>query len=250
MHTCTPYILVCSLKHRAHVIRIDDPSDAQTGFFRRCFGTKRFVFNNGQRVWQSKYEAKEKTSSNIIRNYFVAKKKEAGLEWLGDVPKSVIQGAAEDLGNAYSRFFKKVSCYPKQKHRKDSEQSAVVNNDGHAKPKKPKQKFMSNQTEQNQSKETQTLTVSLIESFVTYENHGNLTLVPTDWPELEGKSKEEIAEWLNKNKGRLYVDCENDPKLVREEAEDGDVMSLSEFWSEAEVLHDKIKDEERFMVVS
>ena len=117
------------VKYRAHVIRISDPSSVQIGFFRRCVGTKRFVFNNGQRVWQDKYQAKEKTSSNIIRNYFVGKKKEAGLEWLGDVPKSVIQGAAEDLGNAYSRFFKKLGCYPKQKHRKDSEQSAVVNND-------------------------------------------------------------------------------------------------------------------------
>lgn len=109
---------------------------------------------------------------------------------------------------------------------------------------------MSNQPKQDPSKEIQTLTVSLIESFVTYEHHGNLTLVPTEWPELDGKSKEEIAKWLNNNMEDLYLDDDN--KIVRKEAADedsDDIRTLSDFWSESEVWHEKIKNEERFLEV-
>ena len=86
---------------------------------------------------------------------------------------------------------------------------------------------------------------------------------------LEGKSQEEMADWLNKNQSSLFVDAENNlvrdnfyhfsPEEIKEMIEneeetenvvDEDIITLGEFWSDAEVLHDKIKNEQRFLVVS
>jgi len=105
--------------------------------------------------------------------------------------------------------------------------------------------------------------VNMMESFVTYENHGELVLDFDVFPELVGKTDQEIQEWLNNSMDSLYVhvdigELRKDKKYVYtqeeideakesgeelEDSEDDDVVSLWDYWSESEVNWDKIKNE-------
>jgi hypothetical protein len=112
--------------------------------------------------------------------------------------------------------------------------------------------------------------VRLMESFITYENHGDIVFNFDHFPELEGKSNEELQDWLNQHYCDLYIDCNTlelrkDNKIVYEEEDlayyaenpdekpeddiDEDIWELAEFWSQTEVEWDRIKCEERTMYV-
>jgi hypothetical protein len=115
--------------------------------------------------------------------------------------------------------------------------------------------------------EENTKTVRLMESFTTYECHGDVKLNFDIFPELKDKTDQEIQTWLNENSDSLYVntfnqelrkDCyyvfsseEWDEMTVNgEEPEiDADVIELSEYWSNTEVIWDKIKCEEKTLHV-
>ena len=109
-----------------------------------------------------------------------------------------------------------------------------------------------------------------MESFITYENHGDVTLNLDYFPELKDKTDDEIQEWLNQNYSELYVhvysnEFRKDNKIVYDEEEleyykenpdekpesdiDEDVVELCEYWSGTEVVWDKIKCEEKTMFV-
>jgi hypothetical protein len=115
--------------------------------------------------------------------------------------------------------------------------------------------------------EENTKTVRLMESFTTYECHGDIKLNLDIFPELKDKTNQEIQTWLNENSGNLYIDCysqelrkdqyyiysqeELDDMLVNgEDPEiDDSVIELSEYWSNTEVIWDKIKCEEKTLHV-
>jgi hypothetical protein len=110
----------------------------------------------------------------------------------------------------------------------------------------------------------------MMESYVTYENHGDLVLNFEFFPELEGKSDEVIQKWLEEFSSQLFVNVETlelrkDRKYVYsseeieqakadneelEQFEDDDVVGLWDYWSEAEVQWDKIKNETRKLILS
>ena len=110
-------------------------------------------------------------------------------------------------------------------------------------------------------------TIRLMESFTTYECHGDINLNLKHFPELQNKSNEEIQEWLNSNYDELYIDSlsgelrkdcyydytpeELDEMLVNgeEREENPDVIDLLDYWSSTEVIWDKIKDEEKTLHV-
>ena len=112
--------------NRAHKIRID-ANKADEQFFMQCIGTARFAYNWAFSQWQDIYRLGGQPSEMQLRRNLNHIKKEA-FPWMYDVPKSIPQQAIKNLGNGYSRFFKKLGRYPKRKHRKDGRQSCRLDN--------------------------------------------------------------------------------------------------------------------------
>ena len=111
---------------RAHKIRIK-ATDADKDFFARCVGTARYAFNWAEDQWQDCFLMGGYPRESEIRRFLNSIKDEA-LPWMNDVPKTVVQQAIKNLGTAYSRFFKKLGKHPKRKHRRDTKQSARLDN--------------------------------------------------------------------------------------------------------------------------
>lgn len=110
----------------------------------------------------------------------------------------------------------------------------------------------------------------MMESFVTYECHGDIKLNVDHIPELKDKTNQEIQDWLNEHYYDLYVDTytqelRKDKKVIYSEEEEGyyeenpeerpadeddeGVIELSEYWSNTSVEWDKIKCEEKNLIV-
>lgn len=113
-----------------------------------------------------------------------------------------------------------------------------------------------------------TIEVAMVESYVTYENHGTLKLNLDDWPDLKGKDRAAISAWLNENQDNLFVDAADGTlrpdRYYRYTAEDlaemetngdekeinEDVCTLGDYWSESECVSSNVKDEHRYLNVS
>lgn len=109
-----------------HKIRLR-PNARQEEIFRRCVGTARFAYNLALAGWQSQYRSGGKPNECALRREINARKR-AEWPWMMDVPKSVVQQAVKNVGDAYSRFFKKLARYPKCKRRGKSRESARLDN--------------------------------------------------------------------------------------------------------------------------
>lgn len=112
-----------------------------------------------------------------------------------------------------------------------------------------------------------TIEVAMVESYVTYENHGTLKLNLDDWPDLKGKDSAAITAWLNENQDNLFVNiddgtlrpdryyCYTAEELVtmtgkgEEKEVNESVYALGEYWSESACVSSKIKDEQRYLQV-
>ena len=114
----------------------------------------------------------------------------------------------------------------------------------------------------------ETIEVAMVESYVTYENHGTLKLNLDDWPALKGKDNAAIAAWLNENQDNLFVDaadgtlrpdryyCYTAEDLAEMDANgdekeiNEDVCSLGDYWSESECVSSNVKNEQRYLDIS
>jgi len=118
---------------KAHKIRLN-PTPEQEHYLRRAAGTRRFVYNWGLAEWNKQYtEYKEgkrekKPTANALKKQFQAIR-EKEFPWTFDVTKCVIEGAFEDLGDAFSRFFKGQNDYPIFKKKNKSRESFCIAND-------------------------------------------------------------------------------------------------------------------------
>jgi hypothetical protein len=117
------------------------------------------------------------------------------------------------------------------------------------------------------NEEQKVIVITMMESYTTYENHGTLKIDLENWVELDGKDKNEIAEWLNNNSDNLFVDTttgeikrdqfykydqeELDDMLVNgEEKEvDEDIIPLYEYRQNTEVISDRIKNEQKYLYI-
>lgn len=130
-------------------------------------------------------------------------------------------------------------------------------------------------------KEDSEITLNMCESYVTYTNKGKVKIDVNYFPQLKNKTKEEIAEWVTINSDSLYIDCYTGwlyPSLLvtkeefiinygfsdlsgkeledalDEEGWDGEYESetdripLREYFQNASVEFDKIKNEEHYFV--
>jgi len=118
---------------KAHKIRLN-PTPEQEDYLRRACGTRRFVYNWGLAQWNKQYalykegKREKKPTANALKKHFQAIR-EKEFPWTFDVTKCVIEGAFDDLDDAFSRFFKGQNHYPTFKKKNKSRESFSVAND-------------------------------------------------------------------------------------------------------------------------
>ena len=98
-----------------------DLNNVQATYFRKSCGTARFAYNWARAQWEAQYKAGQKPTAFKLCKQFNAIKK-AEFPWVSEVTSRAQEGAILNLGEAYKRFFRKESAYPKFKKRgvKDS----------------------------------------------------------------------------------------------------------------------------------
>lgn len=84
-----------------------DLNNVQATWMKRCAGTARFTYNWGLARWRAQYEVGEKPSWRNLNTDLNAVKKSA-FPWMGDLPWAITNKALNDLGNAFSSFFRRV----------------------------------------------------------------------------------------------------------------------------------------------
>lgn len=99
---------------------------------RRCVGTARFAYNWALTEWEQQYAAKKEDPTLQSPNEGALRKQLNAIKyekypWMSDVPKSVVQQAVKNLGQAFHRFFKKQGGYP-VRHKKGHQDSARLDN--------------------------------------------------------------------------------------------------------------------------
>jgi putative transposase len=118
---------------KAHKIRLN-PTPEQEEYLRRATGTRRFVYNWGLAEWNQQYaEYKEgkrdkKPNAKALKKQFQAIR-ETEYPWTLDVTKCVIEGAFDDLDDAFSRYFKGQNERPKFKKKHKCRESFSIAND-------------------------------------------------------------------------------------------------------------------------
>ena len=125
----------------AHKIRIN-PTPEQVEYLKRACGTRRFIYNWGREQWEKQYQA-YKAEQEIVPeeqrvlkppNALALKKqfneiREQEYPWTYYVTKCVVEGAFDDLKNAYDNFFAGRSNYPQYKKKGKSHESFYLSND-------------------------------------------------------------------------------------------------------------------------
>ena len=125
----------------AHKIRMN-PTPEQVEYLKRACGTRRFIYNWGREQWEKQYQA-YKAEQEIVPeeqrvlkppNALALKKqfneiREQEYPWTYHVTKCVVEGAFDDLNNAYDNFFAGRSNYPQYKRKGKSHESFYLAND-------------------------------------------------------------------------------------------------------------------------
>lgn len=96
---------------RAHRIELN-PNNKQATYFAKASGVARFAFNWALAEWKRRYEAGGKPNQVMLRRELNAIKREQ-FPWMLEVTKNAPQMAIIQLGEAFRKFFKKRSLYPK-----------------------------------------------------------------------------------------------------------------------------------------
>lgn len=103
-------------------------NDRQATLMAKHAGYARFVFNWGLHLWRSAYEEGLKLNINSIKKVFTNYVKPQ-YPWMSELSSKVYQYAFINLGDAFKRFFKGISSYPKFKQ-KGHHDSFTLDNSG------------------------------------------------------------------------------------------------------------------------
>jgi putative transposase len=103
-------------------------NDRQATLMAKHAGYARFVFNWGLHLWRSAYEEGLKPNINSIKKVFTNYVKPQ-YPWMSELSSRVYQYAFINLGDAFKRFFKGISSYPKFK-KKGHHDSFTIDNCG------------------------------------------------------------------------------------------------------------------------
>lgn len=102
-----------TLINRAAVVRLY-PNRVQAAALRRWQGGLRFVWNNTWAWCKTQRETVGKWPNKAaIQSHMVAMKKQAGTEWIADIPAHAILTLAEDMTRAMRNWFEKRAKMPK-----------------------------------------------------------------------------------------------------------------------------------------
>lgn len=114
------------------------PNKAQAEFFRRNFGAARFIYNWGleqlnkyreeNKDKEKKDRTKRPTAFDLKKKLIYLKNTTKEFAWLNSVDSQLFKYVVMDLDNAFDRFFKGISNYPKFKSKKDSRQAYSTKN--------------------------------------------------------------------------------------------------------------------------
>jgi putative transposase len=100
------------------------PSDEQKILMLKSFGTARWTYNWALNRQKENYEAGGKfISAGDLKKEITKLKKQEEFKWLGEVSAKVATQAIIDLCEAYEKFFKKKSGFPKFKSKKVNKDS-------------------------------------------------------------------------------------------------------------------------------
>lgn len=113
------------LRHKAFKYRIY-PTEEQKIFLAQHFGCARFVYNYFLNNRDIEYK-KNKTISSYYRDreLLINLKNDKNYTWLKNVNSQTLQDSVKYLDNAYNRFYKKKSKFPKF-HKKSNKQSITI----------------------------------------------------------------------------------------------------------------------------
>ena len=109
-----------------HKIRLD-PTFKQESYFRQACGVARFTWNWALAEWKREHEAGRKPTGLDLKKAFNAIKL-VMFPWTYNVTKYASQQPFIFLQEAFNRFFRKQSCYPKFK-KKGVHDSFYIGND-------------------------------------------------------------------------------------------------------------------------
>jgi len=90
------------------------PNNKQKTYFKKAAGIARFSYNWALSKWIEQYKNGEKPSEISLRRE-LNKIKKTEFPWMLEVTKVAPQQAIKNLGNAFTRFFKKQGAYPRFK---------------------------------------------------------------------------------------------------------------------------------------
>ena len=112
------FIMMIAISHRIEL----KPNNKQKTYFRKAFGCSRLAWNWGLAEWQRQYKEGGKPNSYDLAKRFNAVKREQ-FPFVFDVTKYAVSHSFFELKNAYDRFFKGISGYPRFKRKKEGEGS-------------------------------------------------------------------------------------------------------------------------------
>ena len=125
----------------AHKIRMN-PTPEQVEYLKRACGTRRFIYNWGREQWEKQYQAYKAEQEIVPEEQRVLKPPNAlalkkqfneirkqEYPWTYSVTKCVVEGAFDDLKNAYDSFFAGRSNYPQYKKKGKAHESFYLSND-------------------------------------------------------------------------------------------------------------------------
>lgn len=107
---------------RAYKYRIY-PNKAQETLIQKTFGCCRFVYNQTLAYRKNLYETEQKSMSKFDCTSYMVRELKSRYVWLKEVDKYALQYAVFAMDNAYQRFFKIHSGYPKFRSKREHRQS-------------------------------------------------------------------------------------------------------------------------------
>lgn len=103
------------------------PNKQQEEQIQKTFGCCRFVYNQTLAHRKEKYETKKESMSKFDCNNYVNQILKKEYEWLKEIDKFALTNSVYNMDNAYQKFFKEHTGYPKFKSKKDNRKSYTTN---------------------------------------------------------------------------------------------------------------------------
>lgn len=104
------------------------PNKQQEVQIQKTFGCCRFVYNYMLNYKQELYKTKKEQISKFDCNNYCNRELKKQYEWLKKVDKYALTNAIYNMDNAYQKFFKEHTGYPKFKNKRNYKKSYKTNN--------------------------------------------------------------------------------------------------------------------------